>query len=163
MDHISISSINAAQRRTVAFGTVAQSPTAYAVRDALVVAGYDVIDASEISDDRPTWPSVGHHVASLVADHHADTGVALCWTGSGVAISASTIPHIRAAFSSSPSEAADARHWHDANVLALSLSASPTEAVATLQAWLASKPLADAGHVAARTDLNRLASASAVD
>jgi ribose 5-phosphate isomerase B len=162
MEHMSISSKSATQRRSVAFGTVAQSPTADAVRDALAAAGYDVIDVSEINDDHPTWPSVGHRVATLVANNHAATGVALCWTGSGVAISASTIPHTRAAFSSSPSEAADARRWHDANVLALSLSASPPAAVAILQAWLATEPLEDSDHLAARTDLNRLVSTSAV-
>lgn len=140
-------------RAVVAFGTVADSAVADEVRRALVDDGFDLVDVSEVTAERHTWPQVGQSVAAIVARQQAATGVALCWTGSGVAISASIIPGTRAAFCSNPAEATSAREWHDANVLALSLWADPAVAVATVRAWLQTDASRDSRHVAARLAL----------
>jgi len=142
---------------TVAFGAVAASPVADAVKALLKEQGYAIIDVSEHNESHPTWPSVGQRVANVVTEGQASTGIALCWTGSGVAISASTVPGARAAFCSAAAEARNARQWHDANVLALSLWAPLPTVVDTVRAWLDAVPFQDSPHIQARADLASLA------
>lgn len=153
-DQLGISdTASTARHRVVAFGTVADTPIADAVRQALAGDGLDVIDVSTPCSDGYSWPDVGRDVGSAVAERKASTGIALCWTGSGVAISASTVSGVRAAFCSSPDEASSAREWHDANVIALSLHSTGVEAMAIVRAWLAAVPSTDVSHTAARQAL----------
>lgn len=148
------------EKPTIAFGAVAPHRIARAVYSLLSLEGYDVVDISSSADSHPMWPSVGHRVAQLVAGGSAITGVALCWTGSGVSISASTVPGIRAAFCSSPSEAREAREWHDANLLALALPISEQLALETARAWLAAAPSRSSEHIAAREELAAITTAA---
>jgi ribose 5-phosphate isomerase B len=148
---------NIKKTRTVAFGAVASHRVARAVRSLLDDQDYEVIDVSLSAGSSPAWPAVGKHVAELVADRKAVTGIALCWTGSGVSISASTVPGIRAAFCSSGAEARGAREWHDANVLALSLMASEDTLLSTVREWLEASPSQAPEHLSARRDLSAIA------
>ncbi len=141
------------KKKTIAFGAVAPHRTARAVYSLLSHEGYDIVDVSLSAHSHPMWPSVGQRVAQLVAGGSAITGVALCWTGSGVSISASTVEGTRAAFCSSPSEASEARAWHDANLLALALPISDQLALDTVRAWLAATPSRSSEHIAAREEL----------
>jgi ribose 5-phosphate isomerase B len=147
--------------RTVAFGAVAPSPVADAVRELLEERGLTVIDVSRYDQAQPTWPSVGHDVAEAVAGRQAETGIALCWTGSGVAISASLASGSRPAFCSSADEARDAREWHDANILALSLRAPIETVLDTVRTWLNAAPSQNPGHIKARGDLVQIAGIAA--
>jgi ribose 5-phosphate isomerase B len=148
---------NTTKPRTVAFGAVAPHRVARAVRFLLDDRGYEVIDVSPSAGSSPAWPAVGRHVAELVADKKAATGIALCWTGSGVSISASTVPGIRSAFCSSGTEAREAREWHDANVLALSLMAPEDTLLSTVREWLEACPSQAPEHLAARRDFSAIA------
>jgi ribose 5-phosphate isomerase B len=60
----------------------------------------------------------------------------MCWTGTGCTIAANKVPGIRAALCVDAETAKGARIWNHANVLALSLRATP-EAVARaiLDTW----------------------------
>ena len=82
------------------------------------------------------WPEVTQAAAERVADGQADEAIVMCWTGTGASIAANKVPGIRAALCQDAETAKGARIWNHANVLGLSLRATP-EAVAKeiLDAW----------------------------
>jgi ribose 5-phosphate isomerase B len=82
------------------------------------------------------WPLVCSHVAEAVARGAADEGIVCCWTGTGASIAANKVPGIRAALVHDAETARGARVWNHANVLALSLRATPIPvAREILDAW----------------------------
>jgi ribose 5-phosphate isomerase B len=84
------------------------------------------------------WPYVGYFVAEKVRSGECETGIACCWTGTGVCIAANKLPGARAALCWDAPTARGARRWDDANILALSLrSTSPAVAEEIIEAWLA--------------------------
>lgn len=84
------------------------------------------------------WPDVGRGVAQAVASGEAEQGVVLCHTGTGVSIAANKVPGVRAALCTDAQQAAGARRWNDANVLALSmLLTGADQATAIMDAWFA--------------------------
>ena len=82
------------------------------------------------------WPEVTLQAAERVADGQADEAIVMCWTGTGCTLAANKVPGIRAALCQDAETAKGARIWNHANVLGLSLRATP-EAVAKeiLNAW----------------------------
>lgn len=90
------------------------------LKDALVEAGYGVIDRGPGNDDRVDYPDFACLVAIDVADGDADFGVLVCGTGIGMAIAANKIDGIRAANITSVEFARLAREHNDANVITLS-------------------------------------------
>src|SRR6266516_1692914 len=84
---------------------------------------------------------VGREVGERVASGACEQGVLFCWTGTGVSIAANKVPGIRAALCGDAQTARGARKWNDANVLVMSLRATP-EAVAKeiCDAWLETGP-----------------------
>lgn len=94
--------------------------------------------------DDDAWPSVGRNVAKAVAAGDCAYGVVCCWTGTGVSIAANKVAGVRAALCADAQTAAGARTWNDANVLALSLRATPLPvAKEMLDAWFSAKPTDD--------------------
>ena len=88
------------------------------------------------SDPDVDWPLVASHVAEAVARGEADEGIVCCWTGTGASIAANKVPGIRAALVHDAQTARGARLWNHANVLALSLRATPIPvAREILDAW----------------------------
>ncbi|HEY8490559.1 MAG TPA: RpiB/LacA/LacB family sugar-phosphate isomerase [Dehalococcoidia bacterium] len=87
------------------------------------------------------WVDVAQAVAQEVAAGRADQGVLFCWTGTGVSMAANKVPGVRAALVQDAETARGARRWNDANVLCLSLRATP-EVVAReiLDAWFSAEP-----------------------
>jgi ribose 5-phosphate isomerase B len=83
------------------------------------------------------WGEVALDVGRAVATGKVDQGIALCWTGTGVAMAANKVAGVRAALCTDAATAAGARQWNDANVLALSLRLlSEPLATEILDAWL---------------------------
>ena len=82
------------------------------------------------------WPEVTLRAAEQVAGGQADEAIVMCWTGTGCTIAANKVPGIRAALCHDAATAKGARIWNHANVLGLSLRATP-EVVAKeiLDAW----------------------------
>ena len=82
------------------------------------------------------WPEVTLEAVEQVAHGKADEAIVMCWTGTGCTIAANKVPGIRAALCGDAETAKGARIWNHANVLGLSLRATP-EAVAReiLNAW----------------------------
>lgn len=88
--------------------------------------------ASEAND----WPLVTVEAASRVADGRADEAVVMCWTGTGASLAANKVAGVRAALCNDAETARGARVWNHANVLALSLRATPIPiAREILDAW----------------------------
>ncbi len=95
--------------------------------------------ASEAND----WPLVTVEAATRVADGRAGEAVVMCWTGTGAGLAANKIAGIRAALCHDAETARGARVWNHANVLALSLRATPIPiAREILDAWF-STPYSD--------------------
>jgi ribose 5-phosphate isomerase B len=82
------------------------------------------------------WPEVTLRAVERVADGQADEAIVMCWTGTGCTLAANKVPGIRAALCHDAETAKGARIWNHANVLGLSLRATP-EVVAReiLNAW----------------------------
>ena len=102
--------------------------------------GHDLVLFGPLAenDSDIDWPLVSSKVAEAVATGEADEGIVCCWTGTGASIAANKVPGIRAALCHDAETARGARIWNHANVLALSLRATP-EAIAKeiLDAWFA--------------------------
>ena len=87
--------------------------------------------------DRPAdWPDVTLEAVERVVRGEADEAIVMCWTGTGATLAANKVAGIRAALCHDAETAKGARVWNHANVLGLSLRATP-EAVAKeiLTAW----------------------------
>ena len=82
------------------------------------------------------WPDVTLKAVEQVAGGQAEEAIVMCWTGTGCTLAANKVPGIRAALCQDAETAKGARIWNHANVLGLSLRATP-EAVAKeiLRAW----------------------------
>jgi ribose 5-phosphate isomerase B len=125
-------------RRRIAVGSDMQHETATAVAAHLEKAGLDVVRCGAVEGPDTPWPDVAEQVARLVAQGVVDTGVLCCWTGTGVSIAANKVPGVRAALCADAETAHGARRWNDANVLAIGLANTKTDAAtAIVDAWLA--------------------------
>lgn len=95
--------------------------------------------ASEAYD----WPAVTVKAVTQVVQGQADEAIVMCWTGTGASLAANKVPGIRAALCHDAETARGARLWNHANVLALSLRATPIPiAKEILDAWF-STPYSD--------------------
>jgi ribose 5-phosphate isomerase B len=106
----------------------------------LTKRGHEVILFGPLAHNDPEvdWPLTSSKAAEAVASGQADEGIVCCWTGTGASIAANKVPGVRAALCHDAKTARGARTWNHANVLALSLRATP-EAIAKeiLDAWFA--------------------------
>ena len=111
--------------------------------DALVAElekrGHEVVAFGPVAgheEEESDWPLVCGRVAEAVAAGEADEGIVCCWTGTGASIAANKVPGIRAALVRDAQTARGARVWNHANVLALSLRATPIPVMREiLEAW----------------------------
>uniref|UniRef100_A0A7C1CEU4 RpiB/LacA/LacB family sugar-phosphate isomerase n=2 Tax=Thermofilum adornatum TaxID=1365176 RepID=A0A7C1CEU4_9CREN len=105
----------------VAFGSDDNYSIVSFIVQELKKRGHEVILVGSALTGKPyPWPKVGQEVAQLVASGKADTGIVMCYTGTGVSIAANKVKGIRAALCTDAKNARGARLWNDANVLALS-------------------------------------------
>lgn len=138
----------------VAIGSDDRSALTDAVRDALRERGHELMAFGAIEGAAEPWPRVGRLVGQAVASGLADTGVVLCWTATGVSISANKVAGVRAALCGDAQTATGARRWNDANVLALSMRATSIPvALEILDAWLSTGPSSDPDDRAAIADV----------
>ena len=109
--------------------------------DALVAElekrGHEIVAFGPVADQEESdWPLVCGRVAEAVAAGEADEGIVCCWTGTGASIAANKVPGVRAALVHDAETARGARVWNHANVLALSLRATPIPVMREiLAAW----------------------------
>ena len=109
--------------------------------DALVAElkkrGHEIVAFGPVAgQEESDWPLVCGRVAEAVAAGEADEGIVCCWTGTGASIAANKVPGVRAALVQDAETARGARVWNHANVLALSLRATPIPVMREiLDAW----------------------------
>ncbi len=112
--------------------------------------GHTVELYGPLNAENSTWPHVAEDVAERVRQGKADEGILCCWTGTGVSMAANKVPGIRAALCQDAETAKGARLWNRANILCLSLRATP-EVIAQeiLDAWFNTPLGSDPSDVAA--------------
>ena len=119
--------------------------------------GHAVIRFGAINpnDPDPDWVLASAHAAGAVSRGEADEGIVCCWTGTGASIAANKIKGIRCALVHDAQTAKGARIWNHANVLALSLRATPIPIMREiLEAWF-STPM-DEGEAVSEWNLEQL-------
>jgi ribose 5-phosphate isomerase B len=97
------------------------------VKQILRELGHEVTDFGTDSKTSVDYPDFGLKVAHAVADHNADYGIAVCWTGNGMAIAANKVKGVRAGIGLNPDMAHYTRLHNDANVLALAQKYIPED------------------------------------
>lgn len=127
----------------VAFGSDDNYSVVSFIVQELKRRGYDVILVGAPATGKPyPWPRVGVEVAKLVIEGKADTGIVMCYTGTGVSIAANKVPGARAALCTDAKNTRGARLWNDANILALSARLLSEElAKEILDAWFETKEI----------------------
>ena len=125
----------------IALGSDERTSLTDALADDLRKRGHEVVLVGPPGGDDLGWAAVGRRVGELVAGGETDTAVLCCWTGTGASIAANKVAGVRAALCTDAETARGARRWNDANVLVMSLRATP-EAVAReiCDAWLEGGP-----------------------
>lgn len=120
-----------------AIGSDEKSELTDALVEELGKRGHQVVAFGPVGgQDESDWPLVCSRVAEAVATGEADEGIVCCWTGTGASIAANKVPGIRAALVHDAETARGARVWNHANVLALSLRATPIPMMREiLDAW----------------------------
>jgi len=106
------------------------------IRDEVRKRGHEVTYVGAEAGQPADWPDVTLQAVERVARGEADEAIVMCWTGTGATLAANKVRGIRAALCHDAETAKGARIWNHANVLGLSLRATP-EAVAKeiLDAW----------------------------
>jgi ribose 5-phosphate isomerase B len=79
--------------------------------------GIDVLDKGTFSSERADYPDFGHAVANALLNKEADTGILMCGSGNGIAMSANKHAGIRAALCWNEEITSLARQHNDANIL----------------------------------------------
>jgi ribose 5-phosphate isomerase B len=88
--------------------------------------GHTVLDMGAHSEEESVdYPDFGSKVAHAVADHAADRGINVCWTGNGMAIVSNKVDGIRAGLALNIEMAELTRLHNDANVLVLAGKYTP--------------------------------------
>jgi len=125
----------------VAIGSDEKTRVTQVVAEYLQDKGLEVELHGPLNEQPLDWADVAREVGERVASGAVDQGVLFCWTGTGVSIAANKVPGVRAALCADAETARGARRWNDANVLVMSLRATP-EAVAReiCDAWLEGGP-----------------------
>jgi ribose 5-phosphate isomerase B len=109
------------------------------------------------SSEANDWPLVTVEAASRVADGRADEAVVMCWTGTGASLAANKVAGVRAALCRDAETARGARIWNHANVLALSLRATPIPiAREILEVWFSTPYSEDAWNLRQMTRIQAL-------
>jgi ribose 5-phosphate isomerase B len=143
------------------------APLVEAVLEEIVKRGHEAEyfgpRVGQLADEANDWPLVTVEAATRVADGRADEAIVMCWTGTGASLAANKVAGIRAALCHDAETAKGARIWNHANVLALSLRATPLPiAREILDAWFSTPYSDDAWNIKQIERINALESARQV-
>lgn len=100
--------------------------------DELEKRGHEVAYFGPAKGEEADWPDVTVQAVDQVVHQEADEAIVMCWTGTGCSIVANKVAGIRAALCHDAATAKGARVWNHANVLALSLRATPEPVLAEI-------------------------------
>lgn len=102
---------------------------------------YNVIDLGTNNTESVDFPKYGILLGETIINHNADFGIAICGTGIGISIAANKVKGIMCAKVSTKEEAKLAKQHNRANILALSGTIEPKEALAMINEYLNATPL----------------------
>ena len=88
------------------------------VKELLEGMGYTVLDLGADSEQSVDYPDFADALARALDEGRASRGIAICGSGTGIAMAANRHRNVRAAVCHSTTEARLARQHNDANVLA---------------------------------------------
>ncbi len=97
------------------------------VKAILEAMGHEVTDKGTFSQESVDYPDYGLQVAQAVASNEVDRGIAICWTGNGMAMVTNKVDRVRAGLALNPEMAQLTRQHNDANVLILAQKYTPKE------------------------------------
>ena len=107
------------------------------LKDYLLSLGHVVIDKGPGNDSPVDYPDFAKLVALTVANHECDSGVLVCGTGIGMAITANKVHGVRAAVCHDAKGAEMSRRHNNANVLAFGADVVPENKISgLLDAWV---------------------------
>ena len=89
------------------------------VKKYLAASGYESEDCGCFNEDSCDYPDYAHKLGGAIDNGSIATGIAICGTGQGMAISLNKHPHVRAALCWSPEIAHMARLHNSANILVM--------------------------------------------
>ena len=89
------------------------------VKEYLAARGYESEDYGCFNEESCDYPDYAHKLGGAIDNGGIATGIAICGTGQGMAISLNKHPHVRAALCWSPEIAHMARLHNNANVLVM--------------------------------------------
>lgn len=89
------------------------------LKDRLSLAGFSIEDCGTFSDDRTDYPDFAHKVASVISKDPAKTGLLICGSANGVAMSANKHSGIRCAICWNEEIASLAKQHNNANIIAI--------------------------------------------
>ena len=81
--------------------------------------GYEVKDFGPFSDASVDYPDHVHPLAKAINDKEIESGILICGSGNGVAMTANKYPHVRAALCWLPELAKLSREHNNANILCI--------------------------------------------
>ena len=103
--------------------TLAADHAGFVLKDILAVwlreAGHEVSDLGTNGPESVDYPDFGRRLGEAIASGDATRGIAICGSGTGIAIAANRNPGCRCAQVGEPLSAALARTHNDANAIAL--------------------------------------------
>ncbi len=127
---------------TISFGADDRNEFTEALLGELERRGFSVRGYGKATGGTEEWAEIGERVALDVVEGRAQTGIACCYTGTGVSIAANKVRGVRAALCIDAATTRGARLWNDANVLCLSLQNTKVEEIpAILDAWFSDEPV----------------------
>ena len=117
------------------------------VKTILAELGHTVTDfGTNSADESVDYPDYGLKVAHAVAEHKADYGITVCWTGNGMNIAANKVHGIRAGMALNPEMAQLTRAHNDANVLTLAAKYTPENQLDQIISTFLSTPFEGGRH-----------------
>ena len=118
------------------------------IKAILAKLGHTVTDfGTDSADQSVDYPDFGLKVAHAVAEHRADYGITVCWTGNGMNIAANKVHGIRAGLALNPEMAQLTRAHNDANVLTLAAKYTPENQLDQIVSTFLSTPFEGGRHV----------------
>jgi ribose 5-phosphate isomerase B len=117
------------------------------IKAILARLGHTVTDFGTNSETESVdYPDFGLKVAHAVADHKADYGITVCWTGNGMNIAANKVHGIRAGMALNVEMAQLTRAHNNANVLTLAGKYTPENQLEQIVSTFLSTPFEGGRH-----------------
>ena len=89
------------------------------IKQVLTNKGYAIKDFGPSTSDRMDYPDAIHPLAKAIDSGEINSGIIICGSGNGVAMTANKYPYVRAGIAWTPELAELTRQHNNANVLSL--------------------------------------------